>query len=459
MTGHRLLFCPLEVAAIAQRWLHKIALLLIVLMGLKIVDHVFFTQKFSQAAYEFLTKPDAPQIFTQSPSCSQVPDRGLLPIRGNRFGEVIQGMISAIILPSEWCFQLAEYPVYTTIENGQGLAQLFATKTRMQILDFEGYRRDRIPVSVKAQLGIDPLQSVSTVYGNKPQSPREVVLVAHLKLSQIGARRFSQRLPDRLSVAQTIDWGRVPELLAAGAKLIDVRDNVTYIRHHHHSSINIPYLIGRPEHLGQARVRTIDEFGPVDHFDFVASGIPMDQQLIVAGADLFDLRAVRALFTLWTSGINKLYWLRNGERGRLDPQHSNLETPAKISISEMNLFKTLQIVNAQEVEHFLRDGIALYDVREHWRDAPIYGTIEGAHYFPVPKGLTQGYLAGLNFTANQDSPIIIMGQDEFDFSAMRFAQWLSQQGWQKVLWFRAGFLGWCAEGEIAPLLFPIKRHR
>jgi rhodanese-related sulfurtransferase len=252
---------------------------------------------------------------------------------------------------------------------------------------------------------------------------------APLQLLEVEYAHGPRNLTDRgtqieSSVFKPMDWSKSIQ----GLTWVDVRSKSEFAKSHAKNAINVEYVKNSPGDV--LFYRSFEYFGAIDHFSTDRLPRNKDTPLVFVGTSLVDIRPFRALIMAHVEGWKNLYWLRDGEMGRL---HIVSETPPSVP-DVVTLQNGGDLAQLESKTHTKLISVEMDKIYSGYH--PILESVnipidDLSQTFPIQK-----------LPKDKETPLVIFGTDFYDQNALRSTRWVKEAGWKNVYWYRGGRMDW-----------------
>lgn len=226
------------------------------------------------------------------------------------------------------------------------------------------------------------------------------------------------------SVFKPMDWfGLTRDMI-----VVDVRSRSEFLKSHAENALNIEYA---KESAGEISFfKLLESFAATDRFSTDQLPNNKDTPLVFVGTNLVDIRPFRALIRAYVAGWRNLYWLRDGEMGRLHLASETPPTPPDIA--------TLQ--HAEDLIQLESKTRAKLISVEMDKIDPGYNSVFESINIPIDD-LSMSFPVE-KLPNDKETPLVFSGTDLYDQNALRSARLVKQAGWKNIYWYRGGRMDW-----------------
>lgn len=368
-----------------------------------------------------------------------------------------RGNLKAILTPKGECYKLGLADVDVVHFNLGNVAPIKRTDASIKITSIRPVQGKELPKT----LDFGPGMTIESYAFQRGIDLQKEFYFIECQVVQPGRAREDRIDIDGFSISQNVDTEGMESLLQNGAVLVDLRPEAEFAKHHHASGTNIPF---KWERFDDSDKKNFDPtvFSNKSLFDLTKLPQNKDKPLVFTGADVFDPAPGMAIIMAYREGWNNLHWYRAGDAGK------------DIAAYEVPLtWPQISVVDSSQALALKGQSAAFVDTRgPGLRYFPFLGrAIPGALRVPYSGQATPTeyqFLTKDSFQKANDSfaleklpqdksvKIVFVGEDQYDWAALKAAIWAKEAGYANVHWLREGIAGWAASAAAGPQEFPLQ---
>ena len=387
----------------------------------------------------------------------------------NYYDLISRGSATLISLATHLCYQpKMQLKIFTVRSHDAVLTESIYRGTAIvrsaQIIPFPKAKTDKSLLLTKSEIE-DYSDRIERRKDQRPEQADGVYLLT-IDKGTLELARKHYGVPKNHPMAKEVDRSRIKDMLAIGKLTYDTR-NPKFFKHFplkgaKNLTINDYSKFSRQimtyKEMTESRLTYDKSLLPKDY----------DQEIYILSACPGDFVSYNFLTLLRENGYKKLYWFRPGFLA-LKPDAPDCMTP--------ELLNGVQVIGADELTSLLENKKSyVLDVRgatkkeeftirqavpmEFGEKVNEMGIAEVRGNITTEK-LTkkkEGFVGPLDNFPNKGTPIIVFGQNEFDWAGYKAAYVLTQKGYKNVLWYRFGMDDWKSHALVNPIKYPLNKN-